>query len=111
MVANLLDPAVDAHRRAEAAQSSGSVLGLVGEEPLRGVVPVERLLGTPPTPLHRVARLLVGRASGLLGLLQVSVLGLDDVVGRLAPVLQVAGAAQLATVMVFFGSVGCGSSV
>src|SRR3954451_9808242 len=73
-----------------------SVLGKLAEGLLHVAVPVHRLLRMPPAPLHRVARLLVGGIPGLLRFLEVPVLGVDDVVGSLAPVLEIAGSPQLA---------------
>jgi hypothetical protein len=49
-----------------------------------------------PAALHGVAGLLVAGVTGLLRLLEVAVLGLDDVVGGLAVVLEVAGPPEVA---------------
>lgn len=66
------------------------------ERLLHVAVPAHGPLRMPPAPLHLVPCRLMGRVTGPLGSLEVAVLGLDDVVGGLAPVLEIAGSAQLA---------------
>src|SRR3954469_15612229 len=76
------------------APTAGLVVGKGGEGLLGVAVPTHRLLRVPPTALHGVAGLPVSGVAGLLRLLEVAVLGLDDVVRALAVVLQVAGAPE-----------------
>src|SRR5699024_10951505 len=81
--------------RSCAVRRPWSVLRQCCESRLRVVVPAERLLGVQPAVLHLLTGLAVGLVAGLDGLLEVLVLGLDDLVGGLAAVAEVGGASQL----------------
>jgi len=79
-----------------ALQTGGSVLG-ESREGLGGVaVPPEALDGVAPPRLHVRARRLVRRVAGPNGILEMTVLRLDDLVRGRSAQLQVAGAAELA---------------
>src|SRR4051812_29086399 len=84
-------------RRERCQTRTVSVVGEAGERLLGVLVPGHRPLGVQPTALHRLAGRLVGGIAPLLRLLEVAVLGLDDVVGAQAVVLEVAGTAEGST--------------
>jgi len=67
------------------------VVGEGGEGLLGVAVPAHRPLWVPPAALHGVAGRLVARVADRLLALEVTVLGLDDVVGALPAVLEVTG--------------------